>query len=79
MIKLLEIIIRRGLFFGSFALAALAVIEKAANLLGYTLLGGRLVLYRVLEIAAIGLLFSMAMQLHQIRLLLSSRSNEPSK
>jgi hypothetical protein len=34
---------------------------------------------RLLEFAAIGLLFSIAMQLHQIRLLLSSKSTESPK
>jgi len=77
--KNLEAIIRRVFFYGSFVVATIAVIEKIANMFNYTLLKGVFVPGRLLEFAAIGLLFSMAMQLHQIRLLLSSKPNEPPK
>lgn len=69
----MESIIRRIFFYGSFVLALIAVAEKAANLFRYSLVGGMMEPYRILEIAAIGLLFSIAMQLHQIRLLLSAK------
>lgn len=77
--KNLEAIIRRVFFYGSFVVATIAVVEKIANVFKYTLLKGIFVPGRLLEFAAIGLLFSMAMQLHQIRLLLSSKPNEPPK
>jgi hypothetical protein len=71
--KNMESYIRRAFFYGSFVLAAIAVTEKIANLLNYTLLKGLFEPFRLLEFAAIGLLFSIAMQLHQIRLLLSAK------
>jgi len=77
--KNLEAIIRRVFFYGSFVVAIIAVVEKIANVFKYTLLKGIFVPGRLLEFAAIGLLFSMAMQLHQIRLLLSLKPNEPPK
>jgi hypothetical protein len=77
--KKIETLIRR-LFFGvAFVIAAVAVIEKLANLFKYTLLKGAFVPSRLLEYAAVALLFAMAMQLHQIRLLLSGRSSESTK
>ena len=77
--KTMESVIRRVFFYGAFILAALAVIEKAANLMRYTLLRGAFVPARLLEYAAIALLFSIAMQLHEIRILLGSRSQDPLK
>ena len=75
-----EATIRRIFFYGAFVLAALAVVAKIANLLNVTLIKGLPEPYRVLEIAAIGLLFSIAMQLHQIRLiLLGSKRDEGQK
>ena len=74
--KTLETVIRRIFFYGAFILASLAVLEKGANLMKYTLLGNALAPARLLEFAAIGLLFSIAMQLHQIRILLGSRSSD---
>ena len=58
-----EATIRRIFFYGAFVLAALAVVAKIANLLNITLINGLPEPYRLLEIAAIGLLFSIAMQL----------------
>ncbi|MBP1768420.1 MAG: hypothetical protein H6P98_2535 [Candidatus Aminicenantes bacterium] len=77
--KQIEIWLRRGFFYGAFVLAALALCEKASNLFSFTLLRGVFTPLRLLEFAAIGLLFSIAMQLHQIRLLLSARSQDPTK
>jgi hypothetical protein len=74
-----EATIRRIFFYGAFVLAALAVVAKIANLLNVTLIKGLPEPYRVLEIAAIGLLFSIAMQLHQIRLILGSKPGEGQK
>jgi len=77
--KQIEIWLRRIFFYGAFVLAALAACEKLANLLKYSLMRGSFSPIRLLEFAAIGLLFSIAMQLHQIRLLLSARSQDPTK
>ena len=72
--KALEMVIRRIFFYGAFVLVAIAVLEKIANLFRNSLLGGSYTPAKLLEFAAIGLLFSIAMQLHQIRLLLSPKS-----
>jgi preprotein translocase subunit SecY len=77
--KTIEIVIQRVFFYGAFVLAAIAVCGKIANLFKYTLFKGYFTPGRLLEFAAIGLLFSIAMQLHQIRLLLSSKSTESPK
>jgi hypothetical protein len=74
-----ETVIRRIFFYGAFVLAAFAVIAKIANLFNVSLIKGLPEPYRFLEIAAIGLLFSIAMQLHQIRLILGSKSIEGQK
>ena len=77
--KTIETIIRRVFFYGAFVLAALAACEKVANVFRYTLLRGFYTPSRLLEFAAIGLLFAIAMQLHQIRLILGSKSAESPK
>ncbi len=75
----LEPIIRRVFFYGAFVLGIIAAIEKVVNLLGTSFLKPLYEAHDLLEFAAIALIFSIAMQLHQIRLLLSSKSNEPPK
>jgi hypothetical protein len=77
--KIIETAIRRLFFYGAFVLAAVAALEKAANIFGYSFLKGSFSPLRLLEFAAIGILFSIAMQLHQIRLLLAIKSTEPNK
>lgn len=72
--KKMEMIVRDIFFYGGFALAALAAFEKAANILNYTLLRGSYTPFRLLQFAAIGLFFSIAIQLQQIRVLLGSRT-----
>ena len=55
----------RLFFFGAFALLGLAVLERAANAFGYTILhfrGGRL-----LELAVVLLVFVIAMQVRELR------------
>jgi hypothetical protein len=56
----------RVLFVVSFVLAALAVSERLANYLGYTLLGSAYAPSRLLEFAAIALLFVFALLLRDI-------------
>jgi len=77
--KAIEMFIRRIFFYGAFVLVAFAALEKSANLFRYTLLGGSFTPTKLLEFAAIGLLFSIAMQLHQIRILLSSKPPDSPK
>jgi preprotein translocase subunit SecY len=77
--KKLEIIIRRIFFYGAFVLAAIAACEKIANQFKYRLLRGAYTPQELLELATIGLIFYIAMQLHQIRLQTASKPNEPKK
>jgi hypothetical protein len=66
----------RVLFLASFVLAGLAVGEKLANQAGFTVLRSSMGAGRLLEIAAIGLLFVIALQLRDISH--SLRSKPPS-
>ena len=59
--------INRALFVGAFVLAGLAVLEKLANVLGYTVLQGSYEPSRLLEFAAMALLFVFALLLREIR------------
>lgn len=65
--------ISRVFFAGAFLLFALAIIERIANATGYTLLqsyrGGR-----ILEFAAILLIFVIAVQLREMKVLLKRNS-----
>lgn len=64
----------RVFFFGAFGLLAVALIERAANVVGYTVLEGAFTGGRLLEIAAILLIFVIAMQLRGMREELRKRS-----
>ena len=66
--KKFETIVRRIFFYGAFVVAAVAVLEKVFNFFGYTVLKGYYAPGRLLEIAAIGLLFVIVLQLRQIRI-----------
>ena len=57
----------RLFFLGAFALLAVALIERLANSAGYTVLGGVFSGGRLLEIAAILLIFVIAMQLREMK------------
>jgi len=74
-----ETVIRRAFFYVALAVAALAVFQKIAGLFGYTLWRLLPEQSRLIEITAIALLFNIAMQLHQIRLLSGSKSAEGQK
>ena len=68
----LEPVIRKVFFYGAFVLLFFAAVEKAANiLLRKSLLSPYWVAGDLIEFAAVALIFCVAMQLHQIRLLLS--------
>jgi hypothetical protein len=60
-------LISRLLFGIAFVLAAVAVVEKAANVAGYTLLRASYDPSRLLELAAVALMFVVALQLRDIR------------
>ena len=73
----LESLIRRVFFYGAFVLLVVAAVEKMLNFFGTSFLKPAWwQAHDVLEFAAIALIFAIAMQLHQIRLLLS-KSNQP--
>ena len=58
----------RILFVGSFVLAGLAALEKFVNLFGFTLtIAGGYAPSRLLELAAVALLFVIALQLREIK------------
>jgi len=57
----------RVLFAGAFLLAGLAVLEKLANLAGYTFLRASYGPSRLLELAVVALLFVIALLLRDIR------------
>ncbi len=66
--KQLSSLASRTLFVGSFVLAGFAVLEKLANLFGFRLimLGGYTP-SRLLELAAVALLFVIALQLRELK------------
>jgi len=56
----------RILFAASFVLAGVAIVEKVANVAGYTLLRGYTA-FRLMEWAAMSLIFVIAVQLREIK------------
>jgi hypothetical protein len=57
----------RLVFLGSFLLAAVAVWEKAANAMSLTVMRGFTTPSRLLDLAALGLLFVIALQLRELK------------
>jgi hypothetical protein len=57
----------RVLFASAFALLGLALVERTANAVGYTILRGIFGGGRLLEIAAILLIFVIAIQLREVK------------
>jgi hypothetical protein len=70
----LSSLISRILFIGAFLLAGLAVLEKIVNWGGYTFLPGSYGPSRLLELAAVALMFLFALQLREIRQAVEARS-----
>lgn len=68
--------LRRVLFVVAFVLAALAVLERVINLFGYTLIREYYTPWRLLEFAAIGLLFLISLQLREINVTLTTKANK---
>ncbi len=68
-------IVSRLFFFAAFVLLGLEIIERIASGAGYTIIGvGRFTPGRLLEIAAILLVFVIAIQLREIRQELKKRT-----
>lgn len=63
----LSSLVSRGVFVLAFAMVALAVLERVAYAFGYTILAGKLSGGRLLELAAILMVFVIAVLLRQIR------------
>ena len=63
----LESIFNRVFFVGAFILFAIAVLEKVANIAGYTIIGQTYSPGRLFEFAAILLLFVITLLLRNIR------------
>jgi hypothetical protein len=66
-------LISRVLFVASFVLAGLATLEKLTNLFGYTVLQEAYEPWRLLEFAAVALLFVFALQLREIHHALATK------
>lgn len=69
-------VMSRVLFLASFVVAGIAVWEKLANLMGLTLIRGYYSNIQLLEFSAIALLFVMALQLREIKILLKGRGSQ---
>jgi hypothetical protein len=63
----------RLMFLASFVLALLAVWEKLANMMNLTLMRGLLTPPRLLEMAAVALLFVIALQLRELKTALEKK------
>ena len=63
----LESLFNRAFFLGAFLLLVVAVAEKAANVGGYTIIGQAYAPGRLVEFAAILLLFVITLLLREIR------------
>jgi hypothetical protein len=73
--KTLTSLICRVLFLVAFVLAGLAVAEKLASLGGYTILRASIGAGRLLEVAAITLLFVIALLLREINHALKAKGS----
>jgi hypothetical protein len=69
-------IFSRFLFVVAFILGVLAVCLKAVRLFGFTVLADQYPAFRLLEISAIALLFIVALQLREIKILLSAKGSD---
>jgi len=60
-------LVSRLFFAGAIALVGIAVLEKVANLMGYTILRGAYSSGRLFELASLLVIFVIALLLRQIR------------
>ena len=72
--KQLTSFLSRIFFIGSFLLAGSSISEKLANLLGFTVLRAYSP-WRLMEFAAVALLFVIALQLREIKMSLNSKNS----
>ena len=72
--KQLTSFLSRIFFIGSFLLAGSSISEKLANLLGFTVLRAYSP-WRLMEFAAVALLFVIALQLREIKMSLNSKDS----
>jgi hypothetical protein len=75
MIKQITSLISWILFIASFIIAGIALWEKLANLMGYTLTRGYYSNMQLLEFSVIALLFVIAIQLREIKLTLAAKGS----
>jgi hypothetical protein len=73
--KRLISVVCRIFLVAAFVLAGLAVWERLARLLGYTLLRGAYDPWRLLEYAVVALLFVVALQLREIKMELRAKGS----
>ena len=66
-------VLSRILFVIAFVLAGLGAWERLARLFGYTMLRGSYQPWRLLEFAAVCLLFVMALQLRELKLTMRAK------
>ena len=59
--------LNRMFFFAAFLLLAIAIVDRLVSFFGYTILGSAYTAGRMLEFAAIMLLFVVALLLRQVR------------
>jgi hypothetical protein len=76
MVRKFTSIFSRFLFVVAFMLGVLAVCLKVARLFGSTVLAGQYEPFHLLEISAIALLFIAALQLREIKILLSAKGSD---
>ena len=76
MMQQLTSIICRVLFVVAFLLAGLNIWEKLIRLFGYTILRGTYEPWRLLEFSVVILLFVMAFQLREIKMLLRAKGSD---
>ena len=74
--KDLSYYLRRIFFVGAFVLAGLAVAEKVLNVIGYSFLSDYYSPWRLLEFAAISLLFIVVLQLREINISLTKKTTK---
>jgi hypothetical protein len=65
--EMLFSLVSRILFFGAFCLLGVALFEQASNMMGMTLLRGSYSSGRLMELAAVLLIFVITLLLRQIR------------
>jgi len=63
----------RIIFIASFLLLGLSIIEKIVNSMGLTLIRGYFAPWHLIEFSAIALLFVIALQLREIKLLMAEK------